>query len=119
MTKKILSHLNFYTMNSTLETNPKLGVLALDELLDVMKFHADDDSLRRVKRDAKEYLKVFSPNDDDYDKKSWELRCNVMKSYLEFVRHCYKKEIKSCKKTLEFLEQKTPTKELENPGIKE
>lgn len=54
-----------FTMNPTLETNPILGVLAMDELLDVMEFHSDDDSLRRVIRDAEKYLIDFAPDEND------------------------------------------------------
>ncbi|PFX14751.1 hypothetical protein AWC38_SpisGene21069 [Stylophora pistillata] len=86
-----MTHVSF-TMNPALEMNPKLGVLVMDELLDVMEFHSDDDSLRRVIRDAD-----FAPdeNDYDYDRKTWELRSKVMQAFLDFVRYQDEDDISS------------------------
>ncbi|PFX25067.1 hypothetical protein AWC38_SpisGene10317 [Stylophora pistillata] len=46
----------------------------MDELLDIMEFHSDDDSLIRVIRDADQYLIDFVPDENDYDRRTWELR---------------------------------------------
>ena len=106
-------------MNPSLETNPRLGVLAMDELLDVMEFHSDEDALRRVIRDAEQYLKHFSPDENDYDRKTWELRWKMMQAFLKFVRYQHEDDISPCKKRLLFTDQEsTPTRDWQSASIK-
>ncbi|PFX25069.1 hypothetical protein AWC38_SpisGene10315 [Stylophora pistillata] len=78
----------------------------MDELLDTMEFHSDDDSLKRVIRDAEQYLIDFAPSETDYDR-TWELRSQVMQAFLEFVRYHHDGAISSCKKHLLFTDDDT------------
>ena len=41
--------------------------------------------LRRVIQEAEKYLIDFAPSDTDYNRRTWELQCHVMRAFLEFV----------------------------------
>ena len=105
-----MPHVSF-TMNPSLEMDPKLVALAMAELLDTMEFHSDDDSLRGVIPDAEQYLIDFAPDENDYDRRTWELRNQVMRAFLDFVRYHHNGAISSCKNRLLFTDQEmTPIK---------
>lgn len=81
-----------------LHENPKWVTIALEEILDVVKSHADDDSLSRAIRHAKRSL-IFSRDeekDNDYSetqKKFAALQTKLFEAWLELLRfqeeHCY------------------------------
>ncbi|PFX13980.1 hypothetical protein AWC38_SpisGene21902 [Stylophora pistillata] len=116
-------------MNPTLETNPKLGAIALDELLDTMEYHSDDDSLRRVIRDVEQYSIDLAPYDTDYDRRT---RTRTMPSSIhtrpwsaasEIVCMLYDLRLDATKGDLEFdlntRKDLAPIREAHTPEIKQ
>ena len=81
-------------MNGDLEDNPKWAALYLEDMMDIMQHRADEDSLRRVVRYAKAYIRDMTEEEDDNEltddeKRFLILRNQVMHALMNFVKFCY------------------------------
>ena len=81
-------------MNGDLEDNPKWAALYLEDMMDIMQHRADEDSLRRVVRYAKAYIRDMTEGEDDNEltddeKRFLILRNHVMRAFTNFVKFCY------------------------------
>ena len=81
-------------MNGDLEDNPKWAALYLEDMMDIMQHRADEDSLRRLVRYAKAYIRDMTEEEDDNeltDDEKWFLilRNQVMRAFTNFLKFCY------------------------------
>ena len=67
-------------MNGDLEDNPKWAALYLEDMMDIMQHRADEDSLRRVVRYAKAYIRDMMDEEDNNELTDGEKRFLILRN---------------------------------------
>ena len=70
-------------MMGDLEHNPKWAALYLKDMMDIMQHRVDEDSLRRVVRYAKAYIRDMTEEEDD--KEEGIKSCAPLRTLSNFV----------------------------------
>ena len=73
-------------MNGDLEDNPKWAALYLEDMMDIMQHRADEDSLRRVVRYAKAYIRDMMDEEDNNELTDGEKRFLILRNQVMLLR---------------------------------